>query len=163
ARFTRGPARATDHEPIRCPRLTLRRQRRAALRVAPSAPSRASRGAVGASRASCRAASAWKVRAGGEHSVIPSSRSDAGHTWTLRGLLIVSVAALVPAIAGCEAGQNAPTQRWHQPTAGAFAVVNNNIRVNNLFVLGPAPGATLPPGASAGVFFALANNGAQDR
>jgi hypothetical protein len=41
--------------------------------------------------------------------------------------------------------------------------VDNTIRINNMFVLGPAPGFTLPRGASAGVFFALANDGAPDR
>jgi copper(I)-binding protein len=40
--------------------------------------------------------------------------------------------------------------------------VNNAIRINNMFVLGPPPGSSLPPGSSAGVFFALGNNGAPD-
>ena len=81
----------------------------------------------------------------------------------LRDLVVVAVAAAIPAIAGCEAGNNAPTQQWHQPTPGASAIVNNTIRINNMFVLGPAPGFTLRPGASAGVFFSLANDGAPDR
>lgn len=81
----------------------------------------------------------------------------------LRDLVVVAVAAAIPAIAGCEAGNGAPTQQWHQPTPGASAIVNNTIRINNMFVLGPAPGFTLRPGASAGVFFSLANDGAPDR
>ena len=81
----------------------------------------------------------------------------------LRALAVVVAAALAPAIAGCEAGFNAPTQQWHQPSIGASAVVNNVIRINNMFVLG-APAATrLPPGSSAGLFLALANSGAPDR
>jgi hypothetical protein len=91
--------------------------------------------------------------------VIRSSRG----VLPLRGLVVTAVAALIPAIAGCEAGFNAPTQEWHRTTAGAFAVVNNTMRINNMFVLGPAPGFVLPPGASASVFLALNNGGAPDR
>jgi copper(I)-binding protein len=91
--------------------------------------------------------------------VIPSSRG----VLPLRSLLAVAAAALIPAIAGCEAGTNAPTQEWHQPTPGASAVVDNTMRVNNMFVLGPVPGLKIPAGAQAGVFFALNNSGAFDR
>jgi hypothetical protein len=96
-----------------------------------------------------------RVKAGGEHQVIPSSRGIS----PLRGLFIVAAAALIPAVAGCEAGANAPTQEWHQSTAGASAVVSNTMRINNMFVLGPTPGFVLPPGASAGMFLALHNSG----
>ena len=81
----------------------------------------------------------------------------------LRGIAVVAAAAIVPAIAGCEAGFNAPTQQWHQPTPGASAAVGDSIRVNNMFVLGPVPGSSLAAGGSAGMFFALANNGTPDR
>jgi copper(I)-binding protein len=91
--------------------------------------------------------------------VIPSSRG----VLPLRSLLIVAAAALIPVIAGCEAGINAPTQEWHQPTAGASAVVNSTMRINNMFVLGPIPSLKIPPGASAGVFLALNNSGPRDR
>jgi hypothetical protein len=82
---------------------------------------------------------------------------------SLRDLVVVAAVGLIPAIAGCEAGNDAPTQQWHQPTPGASAIVDNTLRINNMFVLGPAPGFTLPRGASAGVFFALSNDGAPDR
>jgi copper(I)-binding protein len=82
---------------------------------------------------------------------------------SLRGLAAVAAASLIPAIAGCEAGANAPTQQWHQPTAGASKILNNTLRINNMFVLGPAPGFSLPRGASAGVFLALTNDGVPDR
>lgn len=82
---------------------------------------------------------------------------------SLRNLVVVAAVGLIPVIAGCEAGNNAPTQQWHQPTPGASAIVDNTLRINNMFVLGPTPGFTLPRGASAGVFFALANDGAPDR
>ena len=91
--------------------------------------------------------------------MIPSNRG----VLPLRVLLAVAAAALIPAIAGCEAGTNAPTQEWHQPTPGASAIVDNTMRVNNMFVLGPVPGFRIPAGASAGVFFALNNTGPFDR
>jgi len=81
----------------------------------------------------------------------------------LRVLAVVAATALAPAIAGCEAGFNAPTQRWHQPSAGASAVVGNVIRINNMFVLGEPPAFSLQRGGSAGLFLALANNGGPDR
>ena len=80
----------------------------------------------------------------------------------LRALAVAAAAALVPAIAGCEAGFNAPTQQWHQPSAGASAVVNGEIRINNVFVLGEAPAFSLPRGGSAGLFLAIDNDGAPD-
>jgi hypothetical protein len=78
--------------------------------------------------------------------------------WTRR-LLFGVVAVLVPALAGCEAGLNAPTLQYHP--AGVGATLNQNgIRVNNAFVLGPALHSTLGPGDRAGVFLALsAQNG----
>jgi len=91
--------------------------------------------------------------------VILSNRTAA----SLRVLAVVAAAALAPAIAGCEAGFNAPTQRWHQPSAGTSAVVNNVIRINNMFVLGEPPAFSLQRGGSAGLFLALANNGGPDR
>jgi len=81
----------------------------------------------------------------------------------LRGLIVVAAAALLPGIAGCEAGLNAPSQNWHQPTAGASAVVNHTIRINNLFVLGPPVGSSIGVGGSAGMFLGLANTGGADR
>jgi copper(I)-binding protein len=75
-------------------------------------------------------------------------------------LLVLAIAALIPALAGCEAGTDAPTQQWHNPTDGA-GVVHDNISISNVFVLGGPIGSTLSPGQSAGVFFALVNNGSQ--
>jgi hypothetical protein len=91
--------------------------------------------------------------------VILSNRAAA----PLRALAVAAAAVLVPAIAGCEAGFNAPTQEWHQPSAGASRVVNNEIRINNMFVLGAAPAFSLQRGGSAGLFLALNNQGAPDR
>jgi hypothetical protein len=83
-------------------------------------------------------------------------------TASLRALAVVVAAVLAPAIAGCEAGFNAPTQRWHPP-AGASTVVNNAIRINNVFLLGAPPAFTLLRGDSAGLFLALSNSGPPDR
>jgi copper(I)-binding protein len=89
--------------------------------------------------------------------VIRSSRMPAG-----RRLLVLAIAALIPALAGCEAGNNAPTQEWHQPTDGT-GTVHNDIAIRNVFVLGAAIGSTIKVGGSAGVFLALINNGSADR
>ena len=82
---------------------------------------------------------------------------------SLRALVVVMAAGLALAIAGCEAGGAAPTQHWHPPTAGASTIVDNTLRINNVFVLGAPPAASLPAGSSAGLFLAMANSGAPDR
>jgi copper(I)-binding protein len=78
-----------------------------------------------------------------------------------RRLLVLLIAALIPALAGCEAGTDAPTQQWHQPTDGA-GIVHDNIAIRNVFVLG-APTGALPAGQSAGLFLALINDGSPDK
>lgn len=89
--------------------------------------------------------------------MIRSSHRTAG-----RRLLVLAIAALVPALAGCEAGNNAPTQEWHQPTDGT-GIVLDNIAIRNVFVLGAPIGSTIGVGHSAGVFLALINNGSADK
>ena len=79
-----------------------------------------------------------------------------------RRLLVLAIAALIPALAGCEAGNNAPTQEFHQPTDGA-GIVHDNIAIRNVFVLGAPIGATVPAGQSAGLFLALINDGSPDK
>lgn len=71
-----------------------------------------------------------------------------------RRLLLGAVAVLVPVLAGCEAGFNAPTLEFHQAAAGA-TIMHNGITIDNAFVLGAVSGATLPQGGRAGVFMAL--------
>ena len=78
----------------------------------------------------------------------------------LRGLAVAAVTALVPAVAGCEAGVSAPTQRWHQPTPGASATLDN-IAISNVFVLGAPPRSSLAAGGSAGLFLAVTNDGSR--
>jgi copper(I)-binding protein len=73
--------------------------------------------------------------------------------WTRR-LLLGAIAMLVLALAGCEAGLNAPTLEFHPASNGTTTVVNG-VRVDDAFVLGPAIGSTLPVGGQAGVFLSL--------
>ena len=73
--------------------------------------------------------------------------------WTRR-LLVGAIAILVPALAGCEAGLNAPTLQYHSASSGTSATING-IELDNVFVLGPALNQTLPAGGQAGVFLAL--------
>ena len=70
-----------------------------------------------------------------------------------------ALALLVPAIAGCEAGNGAPTLEFHAASAGTQTVVNG-IRITNVFVLGAPSGASLPAGSSASLFLSLFNDGA---
>ena len=70
-----------------------------------------------------------------------------------------ALALLMPAIAGCEAGNDAPTLEFHAASAGAQTVVNG-IRITNVFVLGAPSGSTLPAGSSASLFLSLFNDGA---
>ncbi len=85
----------------------------------------------------------------------------------LRRAVIVGAAALVPVLAGCEAGNNAPTDQWHQPTAGASSVLPSGtagqLAIQNVFVLGAAGDRSLPAGSSAGLYLALVNTGPADR
>jgi hypothetical protein len=71
-----------------------------------------------------------------------------------RRLLAGAIALLVPALAGCEAGLNAPTLEFHAATNG-ISVIEGGINIDNAFVLGPGLNSTLPVGGSAGVFVAL--------
>ena len=74
--------------------------------------------------------------------------------WTRRLLLAVA-AVLLPLLAGCEAGLNAPTLQYHPANTGAN-VTSNGVQIFNAFVLGPPLHSALPPGGRAGLFLALA-------
>jgi copper(I)-binding protein len=71
-----------------------------------------------------------------------------------RRLLLGAIAVLLPALAGCEAGFNAPTQEFHPASAGV-STTQNGVTLNNVFVLGGPVGAAVPPGGRAGVFLAI--------
>jgi copper(I)-binding protein len=79
-----------------------------------------------------------------------------------RRLLILAAAALIPAVAGCEAGNDAPVLQFHYPTVGAGTVVQD-ISIRNVFVLGGPGTSNLPRGGSASLFLALINTGSPDQ
>ena len=86
-------------------------------------------------------------------------RASFGKTAAGRLLLGAGVLALlVPAVAGCEAGQDAPTLEFHSASFGAHTVFND-IQITNAFVLGAPAGSTLPSGSSASLFVSLYNRG----
>jgi copper(I)-binding protein len=79
-----------------------------------------------------------------------------------RRLVLVAVAALIPVLAGCEAGNNAPTLDFHYPTDAAGTAVGD-LSIRNVFVLGAPLGRDLVKGQSASLFLALVNTGAPDK
>jgi hypothetical protein len=82
----------------------------------------------------------------------------------LRRLLLIPVVALIPVLAGCEAGTQAPTLEFHVPTDAATANADNgNLNIRNVFVLGAPLGASLQRGDTASVFFSLVTTGGSDR
>ncbi len=86
-------------------------------------------------------------------------RARSGKTAAGRLLLGAGVLALlIPAIAGCEAGADAPTLEFHAAAFGAQNVFNG-IKITNAFVLGAPNGSTVPSGSSASLFVSLYNSG----
>lgn len=90
------------------------------------------------------------------------SRSRRGFTPASRLAAAVAAACLVPGVAACDAGDNAPTLEFHPQSAGIDTVVHG-IRIDDAFVLGSASAPSLPPGKSAGFYLALVNEGSPDR
>ena len=70
-------------------------------------------------------------------------------------MLFGALAVLAPALAGCEAGYNAPTLEYHPAAFGAYAS-KNGVSISNAFVLGPSPSGPEVAGGRAGVFLAIA-------
>ena len=79
-----------------------------------------------------------------------------------RRLVLGVVAVLIPVLAGCEAGNDAPTVEFHYPTDTAGTAVGA-LSIRNVFVLGAPLGSTLHKGGAAGLFLAIVNDGAPDR
>jgi copper(I)-binding protein len=71
-----------------------------------------------------------------------------------RRLLFGAMALLLPALAGCEAGLNAPTLQYH-PANLAANTTQHGISFSNLFVLGPAANGPAVAGGRTGVFLSL--------
>ncbi len=72
------------------------------------------------------------------------------------------MAALITVLAGCEAGNNAPTLQFHYPTDTAGISVGH-LAIRNVFVLGAPLGRNLAKGQSASLFLAVVNNGSPDK
>jgi copper(I)-binding protein len=70
--------------------------------------------------------------------------------WSRR-MLFGALAVLVPALAGCEAGADAPTLTYHPAAFGGYAT-HDGITIDNAFVLGTSTGVAVP---RAGVFFSV--------
>ena len=70
--------------------------------------------------------------------------------WSRR-LLFGALAVLVPALAGCEAGLNAPTLEYHPAAFGGYAT-HDGISIDNAYVLASSTGVAVP---RAGVFFSV--------
>jgi copper(I)-binding protein len=74
-------------------------------------------------------------------------------------MLFGALAVLAPALAGCEAGFNAPTLEYHPAAFGAYTA-KNGVSISNAFVLGPPLNGPEVAGDRAGAFFAItAQNG----
>ena len=71
-----------------------------------------------------------------------------------RRMLLGALAVLAPALAGCEAGLNAPTLEFHPAAFGAYAN-KNGVSISNAFVLGPPLNGPAVAGGRAGVFLSI--------
>ena len=71
-----------------------------------------------------------------------------------RRMLFGALVMLVPALAGCEAGLNAPTLEYHPAAFGGYAA-HNGITIDNAFVLGSSTGVAVP---RASVFFSVTSH-----
>lgn len=75
----------------------------------------------------------------------------------LRRILIGAVTLLIPVLAGCEAGDNAPTLEFHPAANGAYGTADA-VTVDNAFILGGRNNTLLASGSSASMFLYLYND-----
>ena len=71
-----------------------------------------------------------------------------------RRLLFGAMVVLVPALAGCEAGFNAPTLEYH-PANFTADKTQNGVSLSNVFVLGSSPNGPEVAGGRTGAFMSL--------
>jgi copper(I)-binding protein len=76
----------------------------------------------------------------------------------LRRLMIGGVALVVPILAGCEAGNNAPELEFHPAAGGAYGSADA-VTVSDAFILGGRGRAPLAKGSSASMFLSVYNGG----
>ena len=89
-------------------------------------------------------------------------RSSHGST-LLRRLLIGAIVLLVPVLAGCEAGDNAPTLEFHPAANGGYGTASAII-VDDAFILGGPDSTPLAAGSSASMFlYAYNGSGSADK
>jgi copper(I)-binding protein len=72
-----------------------------------------------------------------------------------RRLLAGAIVVLIPALAGCEAGANAPTSEFHPAAYGAYHTPTagaGGITISNAFILGAPVNQSLPAGGDASLF-----------
>jgi copper(I)-binding protein len=84
-------------------------------------------------------------------------RSSHGST-LLRRFLIGAIVLLVPVLAGCEAGDNAPTLEFH-PAANGASSTAGPISIDDAFILGGPDDTPLAVGSSASMFLYAYNAG----
>src|SRR5580698_4438203 len=75
-----------------------------------------------------------------------------------RRLLAGAIVVLIPALAGCEAGADAPTSEFHPAALGGYQTTGD-ITINNAFILGAALNQSLPAGSDAGLFLSIYSTG----
>lgn len=73
-------------------------------------------------------------------------------------LAIAAALTLAPAVSACSAGAEPETSSPSRLTEGVNVATESGVSVRNLFVLGPATGQRLVPGASAPVYASVINN-----
>ena len=71
-----------------------------------------------------------------------------------RRLMAGAIIALIPVLAGCEAGLDAPTSDFHPAANGAYQT-QGGVTINNAFILGAPLNQSLPAGSDAGLFLAM--------
>jgi len=95
--------------------------------------------------------------------VISRARTARRHKGVpVRRLLLASAVAVIPVLAGCEAGNNAPTLGFHVPTDSTTKDIGD-LLIRNAFVLGAPLGEKLQPGDTASLFFSVLTSDGSDR
>src|SRR5258707_12974223 len=82
-----------------------------------------------------------------------ASRSSRPGRSALRRACAVAAVALIPVLAGCEAGGDPPVLHWHPPTSGAPATIKGGggeLALPNPFLPGAGPPGAAPAGRSPG-------------
>ena len=71
-----------------------------------------------------------------------------------RRLLAGAIVVLIPALAGCEAGANAPTSEFHPAAYGAYHTpsAGDGVTISNAFILGAPLNQSLPASGDASLF-----------